>query len=58
MDNLPTTYQGMVDYIRAAAKQVKRNKQNIEDLEIAIMTLTPKILEIEKQLKENQNATL
>ena len=54
MDNLPTTYQGMKDYVRGEESQIKRNTKNTAELIEIISNLKPKINEIEKQLKEEK----
>jgi hypothetical protein len=49
MDNLPTTLQGMKDYVRFAKATIKRESQRIEDLKQAIVILQPKIKQMEEE---------
>ena len=58
MDNLPTTLQGMKDYVRGARSTISREKKRIEDLSFAIVALEPKIKLIEQQLKERENGDM
>lgn len=55
MDSLPTTLQGMKDYVRGAKNTIIRERKRIEDLEVAIGTLGPKIKDLENQVKESCN---
>lgn len=57
MDNLPTTYQGMKDYVRFAKNHIRKETKRIAELKEIINTLEPRIRDIDKQLKEEGKAT-
>ena len=52
MADLPSTYQGMLQYVAFAESQIKRNNLNNKRLNEAIEELKPKIKLIKEQIHE------